>query len=281
MKTIPAALDTHLSGELATLATLIKISRRDGAVMGFTSHDRDLLVSGVTYKADSAFSASAIENKNTLSADNLEAFGMLEDSGITESDIRKGRYDHARIDVYLCNWADLTQGVVQLRRGWLGEIQIEGGQYRAELRGLHDLLQRPIGATVTPECRHDLGDSGCKIDLVSLTVTGAVTSVTSAHMFADSSRAEAAGHFNGGLLTWTSGPNSGLSMEVKDFTSGQFTLWLAMPDLPAAGNSYSVTPGCDKRFSTCKAKFNNVVNFGGFPHLPGIDKILDYPDARL
>ena len=70
MKTVSVALDAHLAGELTTLATLVKISRRDGTVMGFTSHDCDLTVASVTYKADTAFAASAIENKNSLSTDN-------------------------------------------------------------------------------------------------------------------------------------------------------------------------------------------------------------------
>ncbi len=33
----------------------------------------------------------------------------------------------------------------------------------------------------------------------------------------------------------------------------------------------TVSAGCDKRFATCRAKFDNVVNFRGFPHMPGND----------
>jgi uncharacterized phage protein (TIGR02218 family) len=71
-------------------------------------------------------------------------------------------------------------------------------------------------------------------------------------------------------------------MEVKDWdaTGQAFTLWLPMPNDIAVGHTYSVYPGCDRRFATCKAKFNNVANFGGFPHIPGVDKILNYPDRR-
>lgn len=32
--------------------------------------------------------------------------------------------------------------------------------------------------------------------------------------------------------------------------------------------------GCDKRFTTCRNKFGNGVNFRGFPHLPGNDFII-------
>lgn len=280
MKTISPALQTHLSNELATLATLIKITRSDAQIMGFTSFDKDLVVSGVTYKADGAFQASAIQNRAALSTDNLDIIGMLDSASISEADLRAGLYDHARIDVYLCNWADLSQGVVQLRRGWLGQVKVIGGKFQAELRGLHDLLQRPFGKVYSPECRHTFGDGNCTINLAAQTVTGSVSSVADASRFTDTARSEADGIFEYGLLTWSSGANAGLSMEVKSYVGKQFTLWLPMPHAIGVGDAYAVYKGCDKRFATCQSVFNNTVNFGGFPHLPGVDRILNYPDAR-
>ncbi len=35
--------------------------------------------------------------------------------------------------------------------------------------------------------------------------------------------------------------------------------------------------GCDRRLSVCRDRFDNVVNFRGFPHIPGNDFILKYP----
>jgi len=280
MKTVSVALQNHLGRELATLATLVKITRTDGQIFGFTSYDKDMVIGGVAYKADGAFQASAIQNRSTLSTDNLEMVGLLDSSSISESDLRCGRYDHARVDVYMCNWADLTQGMMQLRRGWLGEVKIIGGKYQAELRGLHDLLQRPFGKHYSPECRYGFGDTSCTINLATYTVTGSVSAMADSARFTDSARSEANDVFNYGLLTWTSGANSGIAMEVKSFLSKQFTLWLPMPYAIAVGDSYSVYKGCDKRFATCQSTFNNATNFGGFPHLPGVDRILNYPDAR-
>lgn len=280
MKTLSPALQTHLSKELSTLATLVKITRKDGVVLGFTTTDKDLVVGGVTYKADGAFQASAIQARAALSTDNLDIIGLLDSAIISEADLRAGLYDHARIDVYLCNWADVTMGVMQLRRGWLGEIKLIGGKYQAELRGLHDLLQRPFGKIYSPECRHGHGDSSCKINLATYTVSGSVSSVTDLARFTDATRSEADNIFNYGLLTWVTGANAGLSMEVKSFITKQFTLWLPMPNAITAGDTYSVHKGCDKRFATCQSVFNNAINFGGFPYLPGVDRILNYPDAR-
>jgi uncharacterized phage protein (TIGR02218 family) len=40
------------------------------------------------------------------------------------------------------------------------------------------------------------------------------------------------------------------------------------------GDAFRIAAGCDKRFSTCREKFANAVNFRGFPHMPGNDFVL-------
>ena len=46
--------------------------------------------------------------------------------------------------------------------------------------------------------------------------------------------------------------------------------------MPEPGDTFSVFAGCDKTFATCKAKFDNALNFRGFPHLPGNDAAYAY-----
>ncbi len=280
MKNISSALQSHLDGELTTLAYLVKVTRTDGVIKGFTTHDRDIVTGGITYKADGAFTPSAIASSAGLATDNLEITGILDSSDITEPDIIAGRYDFARVDIYACNWADLTQGLIPLRRGWLGNVVHAATHYVAELRGLHDLLQRPVGETYTPECRFDLGDRNCGVNLAALTTSGSVTNVTNAALFSDSAQTAADGYFNYGMMIWLSGANAGLKMEIKNWTSAtqSFELWLPMPNAILVHDTYSVIPGCDKRFVTCKNKFANGLNFGGFPYIPGIGNILKYPD---
>jgi uncharacterized phage protein (TIGR02218 family) len=40
------------------------------------------------------------------------------------------------------------------------------------------------------------------------------------------------------------------------------------------GDIFTIVAGCDKLKETCIAKFNNILNFRGFPDVPGIDKLL-------
>jgi uncharacterized phage protein (TIGR02218 family) len=105
-----------------------------------------------------------------------------------------------------------------------------------------------------------------------------VTSVTSRLAFADSAMIGTGtpeGYFDNGIITWDTGDNAGRSMEIKSFgTSGDFVLYLPMVDTIAVGDTGTAVAGCDKTLATCKATFNNVVNFRGFPHVPGNDKLL-------
>jgi hypothetical protein len=80
--------------------------------------------------------------------------------------------------------------------------------------------------------------------------------------------ANATGYFDYGLMTFTSGLNSGLSMEVKAYAPGSITLKMGMPFLVAPGDTYTMTAGCDRSYETCKTRYNNVINFRGFPNIP-------------
>jgi hypothetical protein len=81
------------------------------------------------------------------------------------------------------------------------------------------------------------------------------------------------GFFTGGVMTMTSGLNTGLAMEVKAYVPGQITLQLPFPYTVAPGDTYSMTAGCDKSLETCRDRFFNVNNMRGFPYIPGVDKI--------
>lgn len=48
-------------------------------------------------------------------------------------------------------------------------------------------------------------------------------------------------------------------------------------DWVVEGDALVLTAGCDRRFATCRAKFENAEQFRGFPHIPGNDFVLRYP----
>jgi uncharacterized phage protein (TIGR02218 family) len=275
MKTLTAGMLTHIKSEVTTIRTCWKATLVNGTVYGFTDHTQDLTINGATYLAASGHTPSSIVNNSTLAVDNLEIQGVLDSAAIDDVDIHAGLWDFAAVEIFQVNVADLSLGIIRQHRGRLGEVSLNRNSFTAELRGLAQQMQQVVGDLYSPTCRADLGDAKCGINLASITVTGTVSGVTDNRSFTDSGRPENLGYFDSGKLTWTSGENIGLAMEVKTFAAGAFVLFLAMPFQVTVGDTYSVYRGCKKRFAEdCVTKFNNAINFRGEPHVPGNDQTM-------
>ena len=285
MREIPSALQARLDSGVTTLCHCWRLTRRDGVVQGFTDHDDDLMIGGVTYRAGTGFTSSEATSRFDLSVDGAEIAGALSDDALLESDLAAGNYDAAGVETWLVDWSDVSLRVLTAR-STLGEVKREGQAFSAELRGLADQLSQQSGRLFTARCGADLGDARCKVDLTvsALRGAGTVASIESVStLVASGLNAFGEGWFTNGKLSWTSGANEGLSFEIKDhrIASGhaQLSLWKAMPEAIASSDSFTVTAGCDKRFATCRERFANAVNFRGFPHITGNDFVIASPDA--
>lgn len=100
---------------------------------------------------------------------------------------------------------------------------------------------------------------------------GDVTGYLSVKSFSD-------GYFANGTITWLTGNNAGVAIEIKTYVANAVTLFLSMNRSIQAGDTFSYTPGCDKRRETCYFKFNNMPNFRGEPDMPGNDAMLTFPE---
>lgn len=277
------ALLEHLQTGTTTLCRAWTVRRRDGVTMGFTDHDEDLVIDGISCRADSGMTAKALHQTTGLSVDNTEAFGALTAASITEADLAAGRFDGAEVRVYLANWRSPDEHIEQFR-GNLGDITRIDGSFRAELRGISDLLNRPQGTAYTSRCTAVLGDQRCRFNLLQpgFSVTQIVGGVEDGRVFlfpdlpAFDDR-----WFEEGRLEVLSGAAAGLVGVVKIDRSGvdgrHVELWQSIGAPVVAGDSVRILAGCDKRPSTCRAKFSNFLNFRGFPHIPGEDWLASYP----
>lgn len=286
MKTLSADFQAHLDSGATTLCWCWKIGRGDGAVQGFTDHDRPLSFDGVAYEAVSGFTASEVQSALGLSVDNLTVVGALSSATLNAADLAAGLYDDAQIEIWRVNWAAPDQRVL-MRKGSLGQVQRGHTAFQAELRGLAHVLNQPVGRAYGYSCDADLGDARCGVSLSDSAYagTGVVAAATDNRRFTASGiEAFADGAFTSGKLTFTSGANAGRAMEVKRHGVSalgiSIELWQPMSEAVAAGDAFTLTVGCDKQFSTCKAKFSNAANFRGFPYMPGNDAVIAYPAAN-
>jgi uncharacterized phage protein (TIGR02218 family) len=280
-----SGLAAHLAQGVTTVARCWALVRRDGAVLGFTDHDRDLAFEGVVFRAGSGLDAKALTQTTGLSVDNTEAVGALRDAGITEADLAAGRYDGARLRLWAVNWADVSQRALVFA-GALGEVARAGGAFRAEVRGLAERLGAPQGRVFQKPCSAILGDADCRVDLglPGYAAERAVEAVEAGRVL----RWAAFGGFDDrwferGRLVVLDGAAAGLVAVVKNdrlTAAGRVVeLWEALRAPLAPGDRVRLEAGCDKRPETCRLKFGNFMNFRGFPHVPGEDWLTAYPVA--
>lgn len=303
MKTISPAFLAHLQSGDGRLATLIKITPRTGTPICLTDHDTDITFQGNTYQSVPGIETTAIRSESGGSVDNLSVSGVLHDSGIPRDELVSGKYNNSTITVYRVNYTDPDNQYMVDRVATIGEIEIGDHAYEIELLGLIDHLQYEVGDLISPGCRAVLGDSRCTVDIQGYTEYGVVISASSRKEFVAEilERHPGGGHtagynntggnwFTFGLVIWDSSItgafnhatdgkqyNDGLQEEVQkyDYLSleNRFTLFHAMPYDVQPGDKFKVVAGCDKKKSTCKAVFSNVINFQGEPDLPGEDRV--------
>jgi uncharacterized phage protein (TIGR02218 family) len=283
--TAPDALAAHLAGGAATVARAWAVTRRDGVVLGFTDHDRDLQFNGIDFRADSGLAAGVLEQTTGLSVDNAEALGAITGDAVTEADLVAGRYDGAEVVAWLVNWSEPSERRIEFR-GRVGAVTRNGVAFTAELRGLSEGLNIETGASFRRQCAAELGDSRCGFDLATpgFRLAGTLATVVDGAVMEVGDIAGApAGWFDQGVIEVTEGPAAGMSGRVRaDRVRGGrrlIDLWAALPILPRAGDAVRLTAGCDKRLVTCRDRFANVARFRGFPHLPSEDWLTAYPKS--
>lgn len=285
MSGLSEGFKAHLETGHTTLCRAWLITRRDGKRFAFTDHDLPIGFDGVTFKADSGLGAKALAQTTGLSVDNTEALGALSDASIREDDIEQGRFDEAEVLCWLVNWADVSQRWLQFR-GTIGELKRANGAFTAELRGLTEALNRPLGRIYQKPCTAVLGDAQCRIN-VGLEEFSRILPVETnkdgrAFIWEGMSDFED-GWFTRGRLDVLDGPARGLWGMIKnDRREGELRiieLWEAIRGDVPRGTSVRLVAGCDKRFGTCRNKFANIRNFQGFPDIPSEDWVLAVPRA--
>ena len=273
----------HAAQGLTTLCRAWAITRTDGQSFGFTDHDRDLAFEGVVFRADTGLTAAALAQSTGLSVDNTEALGALSHASVREDEIEAGRFDGAEVRAWVVNWADVDVRWLQFR-GTIGEIRRAGGAFQAELRGLTEALNRPLGRIYQKPCTAVLGDRQCRfaLDTPGYRHEGPVDRIEDGRVFEwDALPGFEAGWFQRGRLDVLDGEAAGLWGAIKSdrFESGarRIELWEPIRTVMSPETSVRLTAGCDKRFDTCRLKFNNLLNFQGFPDLPNEDWVMAYP----
>ncbi len=287
MHNTPSALLAQLQLRVKKLATCWKVERTDGAAIRVTDHNTRLTVEGQHYSPLAAPSSSAVQHQLGLKDRNQEIIGAVQTDLVTNDDLRAGLYRDAKVTEMTVDWSLTNVGVLSKNVFWVSNIRFNEDYWEVQLVGQSQWLKKPVGRVYNRICDADLGDSRCKVDLEALRESGTVGTIQvgrESFSLAGGPESHPAGHWDRGELTWTSGANSGVTCEIETFTTGgpggsSLTFYLKTPFDFQVGDAYTLVPGCDQLTTTCINKYNNIVNFRGFPTVPGNDTLTYFRNA--
>ena len=249
-----------------------------GSPIYLTDHPRDLVMSGHTYLSTAGYQFTGQSATAGFSPASVDIEGIAGASGLSRAAVGSGLFDGARCYVFATSWAAPVEDQEPVVAGIFGKATLLDHRFQIGGVSLIDALNQTVGQTYGAQCPKlfcGTEYAGCGVSLAANTVTGTLSSVTSASVFTSAARTEADDTFGAGTIQFTSGPNAGLkALEIKSFAGGVITTFEPFYYLPVAGNAYSMVRGCRKRLSDCQARWNgsgivsNVANFGGFPWIP-------------
>lgn len=268
------------------LAKCWRITRKDGLVMRFAAHDQPLSIGGYQYEAVGGFAPTTSRAESGLRDKNQDFVGLVSSEAITNDDLRAGRCRNAMVEEFCVDWLHPDAGRYYLNRYWVGETKWNGVQWEASVNGHARFLKQKIGGTWGRMCRYQFGEPKCFYALHGETYRAVkVDSVSDDRRVfradsADITASLANTYFAGGRLIWRAGSNYALESVVRKYTHStrEFELAEKVPFDITTSDYFDVSPGCDGLSTTCLSTWDNYLNFGGEPHIPGTDKALSTPD---
>jgi uncharacterized phage protein (TIGR02218 family) len=262
-------------------ADLFTIQLANGDIFYLTSADQPITANGNLYSAvGPAITRSSWQVKNTtdVPALNIQIYSDGADwpNGLNFKQIvHQGYLDGAYIELdraFMPVFGDVALGTVLLFGGRTSTVIIDGLGIKLSVKGDNVLMQQffPKNQYQTG-CIHTLYDSGCTLLRSNFTFNGNVGSSGVNQIFVPWAAAPGvpADLVLGGF-TLTSGLGIGQirTVQAVQTSPGGFVLAYPLDELPAPGDSFTVTFGCDKQLSTCTNRFNNQTNYRGFPFIP-------------
>jgi uncharacterized phage protein (TIGR02218 family) len=163
----------------------------------------------------------------------------------------------------------VTPEVITLYEGLIASVSFENDATVAKIavQPISQATSREIPRFVySAQCNHVLYDSGCKILNTNPLYkhSGTITVVSGNTITVPGLSGFAANWFKAGYVEALAGLDS---RPIINHSGDVLQLLLPFP-FNGVGKSVDVYAGCPHTIATCKSKFDNVINFGGFAFVP-------------
>lgn len=271
MRALTSEQLADIADETTTLCRLISIVLADGTTtFYYTDHDDDILWSGsgptFRWRSDIGCDASAIDIQLGTTATSLSVTVAFASDSITREGVESGLLDGCTVQVYLVSWAHVGSGAMLFYKGRGQDIAyLDDKQFTINVEPMLSQDFSIAEEYFSSNCRVDLGDDRCTVDIDSLKSTFTVTALTNRQKF-NTDLTDGDGHWNFGYVVFTSGDNNGVALEVAKslHAGGEIKLQLILPFELQVGDTGTIYPGCNKTIASCK-RYDNILNFRGEP----------------
>lgn len=278
-ETSPGALVALLnSGQPLNKADCYTVTLSGGQVLRWSGSDVALTIHGDLFGLGPGITRNRLRWVTGIAVSTLD-MTLVDVAGTTINGVplyafvrARGLFG-ARVLLERAFWGASDTGPVGALHWFSGRVaESDVDRYAARISASSDtsLLDVMVPRDVyQPGCLNTLGDGLCGVDLAAFTVTGAATGVSTAGRTTFThALSQAAGWFDLGVITMTSGANAGQRRTVRSHTSGTLQVLQPWPFAVANGDTFSIVPGCDKTQATCTSKFSNLSRFRGMPYIP-------------
>lgn len=264
------------SGDPFEMADMFTLTLVSGQVLRMTSYDEDLPLDGNTY-THTTIQRGLTRTSRGVSVDELEVI-ISPDSRLTYGGqpllraIRNGALDGAILKlqrVFMPTKGDTSLGSVIMFLGRIAPAEWDRATAVLTVKSILELMNIKMPRNVYQKnCLHTLFDAGCTKVKADYLVAGNVATGSTRNQI-NCNLSAATAYFDLGTITFLTGLNAGATRAIKSYVPGIVTITLPLPSLPTAGDTFQAAPGCNRiQLGDCTAKFNNVINFRGYPYIP-------------
>lgn len=154
-------------------------------------------------------------------------------------------------------------------RGQVAQCVFAGASAKLTCIPTRQAITRSIPVILVQNlCTNTLYDQRCLVDPAAFDVAGVISAVAGVNVTVPG-HGKPDDYFSGGTLAAPGFPEATIRKQVGNVFSLLYNYGFTV------GLAVTLLPGCDKRFSTCIAKFANTTHYQGFPNMPAIDPFVD------
>lgn len=199
--------------------------------------------------------------------------------------LRAGFLLDAEVTEYLVDWFLPWKPPIETLRYQVLEVEHDGDQWVAQVGSIATLLSVSLGDYYGPRCGVDVFSSGpgqCNKSSSGFSVSGDVDVILTPNIEFDTAANFDAGswedeHWRDGKLVWLTGANTGHVSFIREATGDDILLHEPTPNEIVVGDAWIAFQGCNHQAGIgnatgdCKNRYGNLLNFQGFPFIPGRD----------